>query len=138
MATQQQVTFSTEVELPEGMSIPSVNKHKDIGRGGKHMFKNPRVRAYQKEMVERVKESELMEMQGLEKPIIRAHFKFRFRRRFWVRDVTNMFKATEDAVRDAISVDDSRTVHITGEKIQIEGDREYVSITLEVVDENNP
>lgn len=129
------LTYTTVVELPDGMSIPSVNKHKEVGRGGKHMYKNPRVRKFQEELIKQVKESPLMGMRGLEKPIVKAHFKFKFRRRFWVRDVTNMFKATEDGVRDAIEVDDSRTVFITGEKIEIEGNREYISITLEVMDE---
>lgn len=116
------------------MSIPSVNKHKDISKYGR-MFKPKKIADFQKEVMEQVEKSVLMGLKGIDSPIIHAHFKFIFRRRFWLRDVTNMFKAVEDSVRDAINVDDSKTIHITGEKIESSGNLEYIDITMKVLDD---
>lgn len=129
--------YNVVVILPESMSIPSVNKHKEPGRGGKHMYKNPRVRAYQEEIVEQLKDSCVANIVTYEKPILHVEFRFHFKNRYWRRDVTNMVKATEDALRDVIGIDDGRTVHVTAEKIKHTEKREMVEISVKVFDEDN-
>lgn len=128
------VEFKTTVTLPDKMSIPSVNKHKQPSKYGR-MYKPKKIAKFQEEVTEQIKNSNLMGLKDIKSPIIHAHFKFVFRRRFWRRDVTNMFKAVEDAVRDAIEVDDSKTIHITGEKIESSGNLEYIDITMKVLND---
>lgn len=125
------------IELPEGMTIPSVNKHKEVGRGGKHMFKNPRVRKYQEEIKEQLKGSCLENVSSPDSPVLRVGFKFYFKNRYWRRDVTNMIKATEDGLKDVLGIDDGRTVYITAEKIRTSEKIEKVEIKVEVFDEDS-
>ena len=126
--------FEFTVELPEGMSIPSVNKHKEVAKAG-HRYKNTRVRKYQEEVTKQVKKSSLIDLGSLESPVLKVEFKFIFKNRYWNRDVSNMFKATEDALKDAIGVDDSRTVYITGEKVKHEEKAEKIEIRVEVLED---
>lgn len=135
------VKYEVTVELPKGISIPSVNAHKEprLGKWGKiYMYKNPKVCIYQEELKNKLDSSCLTKLRGITpKPkAIKATFKFHFRKRFWRRDISNLIKATEDVVKDIVEIDDSRTVHITGEKIKIKDDNEFVTIILEVVSED--
>lgn len=125
------------VELPEGMSIPSVNKHKEVGRGGKHMYKNPRVRKYQEELIRQLKETDLANISEVKEPTVHVKFKFYFKNRYWRRDVTNMIKATEDGLKEVLGIDDGRTVHVTAEKIKHEFKQEKIEITINVFDEDS-
>ena len=124
------------MELPDGMTIPSVNEHKQPNWSAKRMYKKPQVDEYQESLRYRIKQTDLIRLKELEDPNVKLEvwFKFCFRKRFWVRDVSNMIKATEDSLRDAIEIDDSRTLKMHGEKEQIKGDIEIVEIEVEVID----
>lgn len=128
--------YEVTVELPDKMSIPSVNKHKEVGRGGKHMYKPSRVRNYQEEVIRQLSSSCFSEINFKEKPVLRVKFVFYFKNRYWRRDVTNMIKSTEDALKEVLGVDDGRTIHVTADKVKHYEKIEKILISVEVTSED--
>ena len=122
------------VELAEGMTIPSVNEHKQPNWRAKRMYKKPQIDEFQESLRYRLRNAGLGEITEFSNPKVEVWFKFCFKNRFWIRDVSNMIKATEDALRDVIGIDDSRTLKIHGEKEKIEGKIEIIEIELEITE----
>ena len=58
------------------------------------------------------------------------NFTFLIRDRFWLRDVSNMCKATEDALVEVMGIDDSRVVKLTANKEQQKEKQEGVNICI--------
>jgi Holliday junction resolvase RusA-like endonuclease len=120
----------TMVELVE-TKIPSVNhQYKPCMRKNKtlYLYKDPKVEKYQNEFKSNCS---LPNISHLEDPVLVVHFTFIFRTRFWQRDVSNMLKATEDALVSVIGIDDSRSLKVSAEKEKTEEkSKEYVRVEI--------
>lgn len=94
--------------------------------GSSHLYMSPEARKYKKELYEKLREQVESGAfpYGREFPQ-RVVYEFRITKD---RDVSNMIKVTEDALSDAIGVDDSVWTEVVARKVRIAGDGPEVVI----------
>lgn len=120
------------------MQIPSIN-NTYICRssfGGKSWrYKDPKVQKFQDEIILRLLQTELVQLSKIDLKTIshvNTTIEFHILKRMWVRDVTNMVKAVEDAIVKVVKIDDKLTKRATFEKFISDSDCEKMVVTLEV------
>lgn len=93
---------------------------------GTHLYMTPQAKRYKRMLYEQLKEQVESGAfpYGKEFPQ-KVVYEFRITKD---RDVTNMIKVTEDALSDAIGVDDSVWTEVVARKVRIEGDGPEVVI----------
>jgi Holliday junction resolvase RusA-like endonuclease len=127
------LVYEATIKL-EKTKLPSVNNTYKPGiRQGKYpyLYKHPSVAKYQKEFIELAEKTDLIKIRPLHVHALEVIFKFYFRTRFWNRDLTNLVKATEDALKEVVEVDDSRTIHT--EQTKVHWNEPYEAIELKVI-----
>lgn len=125
------------MKLPVGQKIPSTNKLYILGRGGKHILKNPEVTEFQEIIVELCRDSMLNEINEFARKVKYVNLisvTCFLLDNFEHRDVTNLTKALEDALSRAIGVNDNRTIEfrIRKERSPVEQEVIFVSMNLEL------
>jgi Holliday junction resolvase RusA-like endonuclease len=123
----------------EKTDIPSCNFLFKPGiRAGRYpyLYKNEKVEEFQKEVIRKLEEGAcFLPIFSFDTDDIwlNVSFVFNFRKRFNVRDTSNMLKATEDALVRYLRIDDSRHLSVCSKKQKIEGDGEFIDISIEVL-----
>lgn len=122
--------------------IPSVNSMYNIGRSGNRawLYLDPEAVRFkgrtktQLELDDVYKKLEKVTEAFGETPVmVKCKMVFVYRDNFWQRDVTNLIKLTEDAVKDTIGIDDSVTIGFSTDKVYNDlDDFEYVVLVLEI------
>lgn len=125
--------------LQYGGNFPSVNEMYKVGRarGGRSwVYLDPSI----KDFKEWVKSS--LDMQGTREEflvykgksvMVNMRMIFSFSQSFWTRDVSNLIKAVEDAVKEAIGIDDRFTITLNMDKLLNDKDNyEYLILVMEV------
>lgn len=119
------------------MFVPSTNYlYKPGIRGGRfpYLYKVESVVAFQEELITQGNASGLVKIRDLtiSSPAYTLSLVFLIRDRFWSRDVSNMVKASEDALVEVIGIDDSRAITVTATKERQIGKKEGIGITIEL------
>ncbi|QIG71329.1 hypothetical protein EVB94_222 [Rhizobium phage RHph_TM40] len=113
-------------------SIPSENDLYKPNYRSKHMYKNPEIGGYQDDFIELGKKTDLIKVRDYvdkwSEIRVEFHFYLRSNRKIWGLDVTNMVKATEDALKDITKIDDSKHKSVTSEKYESEDEYESVKV----------
>lgn len=132
-----------KVKIKYDGKIPSVNQLYLVGhgRGGRTWtYQNPDAVKYKdfiKRELDNKKFSEEFEQYKEKDVIIKLDISFILKDNFWRRDVSNLMKATEDAIVNSIGIDDRYNLEITMRKVQndVEEDlSEYVMVVMSVQD----
>ena len=125
--------YKTVIWLPDGIYIPSTNylyKPGIRGRKFPYLYKEESVAKYQKLLIYLGETTPLSRIQETVYFSLNLSLTFFIRDRFWLRDVSNMVKATEDAIVDIIGIDDSRVLQLTAQKILQKQKREGIGIRI--------
>jgi Holliday junction resolvase RusA-like endonuclease len=130
--------YKAEIELE--LTIPSMNFIYRPGKNKKYpyLYKDPRVEEFQDELLRKLPTTSLRDLQGNASAVLHVHFIFKFSKRFWGRDTSNMFKATEDALVTFLGIDDSRTIKIIGEKKKLRKNQTKECIVIKIKVVENP
>lgn len=133
--------FKAVIESVE--SLPSVNDMYKVGRnsyGGSWIYLNPTVAKYKSLIKEKLIEQGVQEyFNKLEngKYVFKVNLIFMLNNNFWKRDVSNIIKATEDALTDATGHDDRYNVEVSSVKVMNDvSDFETVIICIEETELN--
>lgn len=114
--------------------IPSVNcAYKPRASGRKvWMYMDPDVGDYKTQIYELVQNSKLMELKQYKDKIryLRLSLVMYIHDSFWVRDTSNMVKITEDAIAEAIGIDDRFTLSVLSTKVKSPSAQEAVGIRI--------
>lgn len=127
--------------LQYGGNFPSVNEMYKVGRasGGRSwIYLDPNIKDFKEWVVSSLVQQEAREKFAEFKKkdvMINMRLIFSFSQNFWKRDVSNLVKATEDAIKDSILIDDSFTVSLSMDKLINDKDNyEYLIVVMEVFD----
>lgn len=119
---------------PSG-KIPSVNCAYKPGQNGRRawLYLDPEVGQFKTEITELVQMSDLMKLKAYKDGI--NHLKLNMvmyisRDGFWKRDTSNMVKITEDAIAEAVGIDDRFTLMVSSIKVPSPNGQEAVGIGL--------
>lgn len=118
--------------------IPSVNNtyvcKATIG-GKSWRYKDKRVQTFQDEVILKLRQTEIAQLANIDPKTVdyfNLSIKFHIIKKMWVRDVTNMVKAVEDAIVHVTNIDDKLTRKASFEKCLSTSDCERMTVTLEV------
>lgn len=134
--TDKKIFYAT-IKL-DSISIPSVNEmyhpKSSPGKAYAWMYKDHSVAKYQDKIIELANKTELSKVKDIKNSVycIDVVLIFLVKSGLWTRDVSNMIKATEDALMSVTGVDDSRHVKITSYKALSPNVSEYVIAMYEV------
>lgn len=113
--------------------MPGVSK---TGKG--YLYKNPDIRKFQEDLINQL--TPQFKDYKLPEKYYSVTLVFFLNKRFNSRDVSNMFKISEDAVKDVVKKDDSKYVNIHGYKRMSTDENEYILLIISpdvVVDIDN-
>lgn len=95
-----------------GGNFPSVNELYKIGRasGGRSwLYKDPAIEQYERFIRESLQQQDIdkiFEQYSGKNVMCKVNMTFAFSQNFWMRDVSNLVKSTEDGIKKATGVDD--------------------------------
>lgn len=118
-STGHKKEYSATIWFPLGVYIPSTNYLYKPGIRKKrfpYLYKHESVVEFQERVIALARETDLSLLRDVSFSQFDLSLVFLIRDRFWRRDVSNMIKATEDALVEIIGVDDSRVISITARK----------------------
>jgi len=123
--------YSAEITLPKDVTIPSVNNLYRTSRSG-HTYKVESVVDFQSALEALLVSTALADLASkvtLEPiPRIALDLQFRFWKRLWVKDVSNMIKIVEDSCKRVTLIDDSLYSAVSGEKVFNKAPQEEIII----------
>jgi Holliday junction resolvase RusA-like endonuclease len=120
--------------------IPSENfLYKPSCRGGKaHLYKNPKIREYQKEIISKGKNTDLINIRNIDRVLsTELSLLFCLNSDFYKRDTTNFLKATEDALVELTGIDDGRTIKIEVGKELVDESCESIYVGFKINQQNS-
>lgn len=117
--------------------IPSVNAAHKIRMAGKKawLYLDPSIKAVQDRVKEELSKANVQEWANtLDKveDILYIDIIYCFKKRYWVRDATNLTKYIEDAIAVSIDFNDARNLRVNTEKIYNDhNDDEFIVLSLQ-------
>ena len=123
-------TLAFKLKPKEIISENEYLKPRAMRRGGRivsWLYKPDNIKEYQKDLVFQIK-SQLEEIPASSKLIgnkklsLTIFNAFCLEKNFWKRDVTNAVKLYEDALKEALKIDDSRNITVNSSKIEEESE----------------
>lgn len=133
------MNFNAIIKYPIGTKIPSINQMYLTRRGGGR-YLNPEVANHKLHIKTQIIKQGMSDYFKDKKDIaIELEILVIFKTRFWVRDVSNIIKATEDAIAEVIKVDDKYNVRVSTRKIlNDKDDHEYLIIVAKDIPRDSP
>lgn len=115
--------------------IPSVNCAYKPAHNGRRawLYLDPEVGDFKTQVTELVQMTDIKALKALKDQDVRLKLFLVFyisKSHFWSRDTSNMIKVTEDAIVDAIGIDDRFTTLVSACKVQSPSNLEAIGIRL--------
>ena len=125
------------ISIVEVTRVPSVNEALKVGRQGTKtwLYLNPEISNFKKRVTQALQKEGAEEYFADKKDkIFTLEILFLLNSNVWRRDTTNLIKYLEEAVRDAIKIDESRNFQGRGRKIETKEEFESILIAIETLD----
>lgn len=127
--------FEYKTVIRPQCKIPSVNCAYKPACNGRYarLYLDPEVSDYKTQITELVQMSELIRVRDHKDQDVRMKLFLAFyigTSHFWTRDTSNMIKITEDAIVEAIGIDDRFTISVIACKVPSPTGKEALGIRL--------
>lgn len=133
--------FQALIKYSNKTKIPSINNMYKIGRNGNKvwMYLNPDVQEYKDHIRHSILKQGVADyFRDKTNICIELEILAVFSENFWVRDISNTVKATEDAFAETIKVDDRFNIRVCSRKLFNDKDNnEYLIITAKYSDKKS-